>query len=720
MSIFEELRRRNVFRVGIAYVVVGWLVTQVLEVVLESFGSPDWVMKTVLVVLAAGLPIALIFAWAFEMTPEGIKKEKDVDRSQSITQKTGRKLDFAIIFILLAALGYFAWDKFVLTPAQQAELTASTQLDEAAAAESTEKSIAVLPFVNMSSDAEQEYFSDGISEEILNALAKVKELQVAGRTSSFAFKGQNQDLRLIGATLGVDHILEGSVRKSGTTVRITAQLIQVDSGFHLWSETYDRELIDVFAIQDEIATAILKELKATLLEGEETAVKVARADPKAYEMYLLARQRLYERTEPTIEFAADLLDRAIAIDPEYAPAYAQRGIATLLLSEGAGAYGEIPLAQAQAQGRLYLDKALELDPMLAEAWAGLGLYYLGEPTVVSWQQGIEVLQKALALNPALMDASNWLNNTYMLLGRPGAARQVVMDMIERDPLYRPGIRNAINSFNLFGQQEQALAHLDKIRPLIPNDPTIQSSEAAIYWTLGNLAQSTALNDSALVVQSSNSVARLTRSALWINAHQYERAVTEGEEWHPIFALTFLGRDEEASILAFKRADELSDVATLFTFLNISDRPQELIDYLEQRWPDLDSVREEFPPYGGLGDMIMLDVALAYSRAGNQQRFNEALDLAATVHENLKNQGVKRTFFLMNESSRQSLAGNQEGSLDYLDRDISGGLSTASRITQRWPYLEPLEGNPRFEAIQARMIEHLNRERVQLGLEPVTT
>jgi TolB-like protein len=722
--LFEELKRRNVFKVGTAYVVLAWLLAQITDVFLEPFGAPDWVIKTILLVLVAGFPLALFFAWAFEMTPEGIKKERDVDRSQSITHETGLKLNLAIIFILVLALGYFAFDKFVLGPERDAELIRVTEDIQAETAgpganAAPEKSIAVLPFVNMSDDAGNEYFSDGISEEILNSLARVKELKVAGRTSSFAFKGQNQDLRQIGDALGVDHILEGSVRKAGAKVRITAQLIQVDDGFHLWSDTYDRELTDIFAIQDEIATAILVQLKAHLLDGEQAVVTTARADSQAYELYLLAKQRMYERTGPTIQSAAELLDRAIAIDPEYAPAYAQRGIATLLLKEGIGAYGEIPHEQAQSQGKLYLDKALDLDPELAEAWAGLGLFYLGQPTATSWKQGVEVLKKALTLNPGLIDANNWLNNICQGLGQPAEGYKVVMAMVERDPLYRPGVRNAINGFNMFGQPEQALAHLDRVRPLIPNDSTIYSSQAAVMRFQGRIAEGAALAESAVELQSSNSVARGTRSFLWMDSHQYERVAAEGKEWLPIFALTELGRTEEASILAFRRAEEQADVGTLFSFLNITGRSDELVTYLENRWQSLDALREDFPPYSGLGDFLMLDVALAYSRVGNQQRFDEALSQVRIVHDDLKAQGVNNMVFFMNEASYQALAGNLQESLDHLDQAITRGLVTTTRIARGWPGLKPLEGDPRFEAIQTRMIEHLNAERAALGLEPVT-
>jgi TolB-like protein/Tfp pilus assembly protein PilF len=720
MSLIQELKRRNVFKVGIAYVITAWLVAQIADLVLDNIESPAWVMKTLMLVLALGFPFALLFAWAFELTPEGIKKEKDVDRTQSITHVTGRKLDFTIIAVLVLALAYFVWESQKgpdpVSQAQSDRVSGAVngKLDPTP----LEKSIAVLPFVNMSSDPEQEYFSDGISEEILNALAKVKGLQVSGRTSSFAFKGENQDLRLIGETLGVNHILEGSVRKSGNTVRITAQLIRVDNGFHLWSDTYDRELDNVFAIQDEIARNILQQLKATLLEGEESAVTAARTNTEAYDLYLLAKQRMYERTGPTIEAAADLLDKAIAIDPEYAPAYAQRGIATLLLSEGSGAYGEIPQQQAQAQSKLYLDKALQLDPELAEAWAGMGLHYIDQPKP-DLAQATEVLQKALAMNPGLIDASNWLHNALQALGKPGEAGRVVMDMIGRDPLYRPGIRNAVNHFITFGKQDEAFAYLERIRPLIPNDAVIQSSEAAIRNSLGQMSQAAALIDSAVALQPSNSVARLTRSFTWMDTHQYERVAAEGEEWHPVFALTHLGRTEEASILAFKRAEEQADVGSLFTFLNVTGRSDELIAYLEERWPDLDALRQDFPPYGGLGDFIMLDVALAYSRAGNTERFDDAMRRIESVHQELLSQGVKNSVFFMSEAAYLALAGDRNGSMDYLERAVDLGASTSERMAFDWPQLAPLEGDPRFEAIQARMMEHVNSERQKLGLEPAT-
>jgi TolB-like protein len=732
MSFIEELKRRNVFKVGAAYIVMAWLLAQGVDVFLENFGAPDWVIKTVLLLLVAGLPIALFFAWAFELTPEGIKKEKDVDRSQSITNETGRKLDYAIIGVLLLALGWFAYDKFVpgdapvsadvggrLAAEQDPGREQGSLLQKDAADKTSAKSIAVLPFVNMSSDPEQEYFSDGISEEILNALAKVKDLKVAGRTSSFAFKGENQDLRVIGEALGVENILEGSVRKSGDKVRITAQLIQVDDGFHLWSESYDREMTDVFEIQDEIANAILEQLKLHLLDEQPQLVETTRANTEAYDLYLLAKQRMYERTGPTIESAVELLDRAIAIDPNYAPAYAQRGIAALLLREGVGSYGNIPKDQALTQGKLYLDKALQLDPELAEAWAGMGLYHNSRPLGV--EESEAPLRKALELNPGMMDASNWLYISLNALGRPLDAKDVVEQMIERDPLYRPGVRNAINSFVWFGEYDKAEAYIERIRPLIPNDATILSSQAAINFDQGHYAQSMQQADQAIALQPSNSVARITRGFNLMATQQLDRLLEEGEEWQPIIALTLLDRTEEASLLAFKRAEQMADAGTLFNVLNLAGRSAEMVEYLEERWPNLDALEKDFPPWAGTGHLMMLDVALAYSRTGNEDRFNDAQARTRRTHTSLTDQGIDNPLFYMSEASYYAMAGNPDTSLEFLDRAISRGfISTATPITREFPYLKSLEGDPRYEAIQVRMIEHLNAERAELGLEPVNT
>ncbi len=272
MNLLAELRRRNVIRMAGLYLVGAWLITQVAGTILPMFDAPDWVARTVVVLLAIGFIPALVISWVFELTPDGLRREDEValaEPSDSTEPSTARRMNQMIVVVMALALGYFAFDKFVLVPGRENASEASAKVseppDSALAVRASQpdaakaidaKSIAVLAFVNMSADKNNEYFSDGVAEEILNALTKIDDLKVAGRTSSFYFKGRNETINTIGSTLGVAHVLEGSVRKQGDKVRITAQLIRAKDGFHLWSETYDGDLKDVFALQEKIAQAI--------------------------------------------------------------------------------------------------------------------------------------------------------------------------------------------------------------------------------------------------------------------------------------------------------------------------------------------------------------------------------------------------------------------------------------------------------------------------------
>jgi TolB-like protein len=468
MSLFKELRRRNVLKVAAAYLVVSWLIMQVADVLVPALRLPEWVLTATLYFLVVGFFPAMILAWAFELTPDGIRREQDVDRDESITSHTGRKLDFMIIGLLAIAVVYLLVDKFVLVDALV------TPPDSTAdATKDATPSIAVLPFANMSGDAENEYFSDGVSEEILNALAKVKELKVAGRTSSFAFKGRNEDLRLIGQTLDVTHILEGSVRKAGNTVRVTAQLIAVADGYHLWSETWDRELTDIFAIQDEIAGAILAALKSELV-GEEL-VSATRTDPQVYDNYLQAKQLIISRAGPNLEQARALLDAAIARDEAFAPAWAQRGILASLQS--VQQYGTIPFAESQAMARRDLDRALALDPELDEALAGLGLWYSNAGGPDNMAQAKHYLEQALSINPSLSNASNWLNTVLTSEYRAADSLAVLESLLARDPLYPPMWANLELAYNRIGQPERVEALLERMRPLMGGHPIFTMVES---------------------------------------------------------------------------------------------------------------------------------------------------------------------------------------------------------------------------------------------------
>jgi TolB-like protein/lipoprotein NlpI len=719
MSFFKELKRRNVVRVAIAYLITAWLLLQIIDLVLENINAPDWVMQVFMLAIGVGFPVALILAWAFEMTPEGIKRERDVDRAKSITRQTGRKLDFAIIGVLAIGLVYFAWESRFSDapeeiPSDSDAIPAETSAIPAESGDSKRqpKSIAVLPFVNMSDDAGNEYFSDGISEEILNALARVKELKVAGRTSSFAFKGQQQDLRQIGDTLGVEHILEGSVRKAGTKVRITAQLIQVEDGFHLWSDTFDRELTDVFAIQDEIASAILAQLKAQLLD-EEVAFVSTPTDTRAYDLYLLARQRIYERNRLALEAAVELLDSAIAIDPEYAPAYAQRGIATLLLVEDQ--YGNLPQEQSDPLGKKFLDQALALDPDLAEALAGTGLYHLNRPR--EHEQTIEFLHRALAINPNMIDASNWLQIAYRYSGRPGEAIPIVEDMIDRDPLYRPGLGNAMQVYIMLGQQDKALALIEKVRPFMPNDPHLLNFRANVHYSLGELQEGLVLAERALRQAPDDGMFRgSVGGGLW-QTHQYERLAELGIPFARAYALDVLGRTEEAMMIAYEEAGK-GNIGSLVSFLNINGRSDDLIRFFDERWTDLDTFEADYPS-DEEGHWLMLEMALAWSRAGDEERFTNAMRRIRAAHDALQSAGIRHRSFLVNEAMYFSLGGDHEQALTRLELAVNNGFIGDLRLSRGFPAFAALESDPRYQAIQSRMIENLNTQRAALGLEAAT-
>jgi TolB-like protein len=434
MSLYNELKRRNVFRVAIAYLAGAWLLIEVTETLFPIYGLSDATIRLVVTLLAIGFPILLIFSWVFELTPEGLKLEKDIDRSVSVTHHTGKKLDRTIIVLLALALGYFAFDKFVLEPARDAELVEETaqQTRSHVLLESFgDNSIAVLPFVNMSSDPEQEYFSDGMSEELLNLLSKIPGLRVISRSSSFTFKGKDIDIPTIAAQLNVAYILEGSVRKAGNQVRITAQLIEARSDTHLWSETYDRNLEDIFAIQDEISGQIVGELKIALGTGEHEVISHAQKPTdnlEAYELFLRGRYLWQRRGKDNILHAIDLFEQATELDPQFARAWSSLAAThfTLPTYSAAPTSEHYPLAASAAQ------KALTQDDSLAEAYAVLG----GLADVDKrWAEGEMLYLRAIASEPMDSTAHLWYGEHLMELGRLHEGLEETLIAYQLDPLH---------------------------------------------------------------------------------------------------------------------------------------------------------------------------------------------------------------------------------------------------------------------------------------------
>ena len=459
-SVWGELKRRNVVRVGIAYAIVAWLLLQVADVVLDNIGAPAWVFQVILLLLVIGFPVAIIFAWAFELTPEGIKKEKDVDRSESITHLTGRKLDFTIIGVLAVAVAYFVSEKIFWSDDVVTELPVETSVGAGA---EVAKTIAVLPFVNMSGDVDQEYFSDGITEEILNALAGIRELAVTSRTSAFAFKGKSLSIPRIAAELGVAHVLEGSVRRSGNQLRITAQLIEVESDKHLWSESYDRELTDIFAVQDEISENIAAALKVNLLGVPVVHPDSRGVNPEAYDAYLHGLQQKAISTFESIANAERYFEQSIEIDPLFVRAYAGLGWSY----EEQSNQGSVSIDDNLPKIRDVVRRGLEIDPDNA------GLIGLAAQLAFlngDLEQAELGFRRAITLDPPHFSVWNRYADTLWKQGRIAEAAQIQTDWLDGDPLNPEAIVANAFSHQFRGNFEDAFATTSRLRAIAPDNP----------------------------------------------------------------------------------------------------------------------------------------------------------------------------------------------------------------------------------------------------------
>jgi TolB-like protein len=418
LSFFSELKRRNVIRVGVTYLVASWLLLQITDVLSTILELPPSAGKLIFVVLVIGLIPTLIISWVYEMTSDGLKRDSEVVTDESITLHTARRLDRITIVLLLIVGGIVVADRFIPEPGEPIAVvepdsgneaatssgqpaTISAPIDSSVAADNRQ-SVAVMPFVNMSDDESNEYFSDGISEELLNVLVRVRSLRVPSRTSSFTFKGSDKRLSEIGQELGVAHVLEGSVRKDGERIRVTAQLIEVATDTHLWSETYTRKLDDIFAVQDEIAQAIVEALQLTLSGADQKTLSVhSTSNVDAYNQYLLGRHLWNQRSAQSLQEAVSSLQKAIELDPGYDQAWAALADAYVMIPEYAGGSIEefIPLAREATA------KALAINPNSARALAASG--YMKTNFGYDWEGARSDFERAIMLEPGYATAHQW-------------------------------------------------------------------------------------------------------------------------------------------------------------------------------------------------------------------------------------------------------------------------------------------------------------------------
>ncbi len=415
-ELFGELKRRNVYKVAVAYAVVGWLLIQVATQVFPFLEIPNWAIRLVIFVAALGFPIAVVIAWAFELTPEGIKRAEAADAAR---QHSRGGIWIVVVAVAAAlSLGIFLLGRYTAGhgTSQVSEVTTG----------SPEKSIAVLPLINESGDPKDEYFSDGLSEELIAALAQISGLKVIGRSSSFRFKDRKDEPKTIGEKLGVSTLLDGTVRKQGDRVRIVAELVNAADGIQLWTRTFDRQLKDIFAVQEEIARAVAESLKVTLL-GSDSAQKSAPKNVEAHNAYLQGHFHLVRRNVEDFRQAIGYYDQAIQLDPEYALAYAERAEAWTFLGD---LTGQRPTAYPKAQSDA--EKAVVIAPALAEARAALGWVRC----FADWKfaDGLIELKRAKELSPTNPTANDLLARIVSYLGRIDEAERQARHAVELDPL----------------------------------------------------------------------------------------------------------------------------------------------------------------------------------------------------------------------------------------------------------------------------------------------
>ncbi len=486
MQLFKELQRRNVFRVAIGYIVSSWLIAQVADLVLENIGAPDWVMQSLMLLLALGFPVVVFFAWAFEVTPEGIRRESEVDRSHSGAQVTSRKLDRAILFLLLLALGYFAYDKFVLDPQRDAALVESTKLQEnslqtdellVAREEAPPRTgppmLAVLPFVSSSMGGDSEFFASGIHDDLLTQLAQVQSIRVISRTSVLEYRDTTRNIREIGKALGADAVLEGGVQSAGDRIRINAQLIDARTDEHMWAQTYDRELstTSIFEVQTEIARAITSALQATLTKQESTQLAVLPTENMAaYRAYHRAMELRDSRESYDYVAFRQALEEAVTLDPLFTRAWAE--LVGALSQESFGLDADDTLPQAEEA----LEQIRALAPESADFLIAQGYYtyYILEDLDLAHQQ----IKAALALRPSdarIVELKSWIERRMGDFGgriesirlartldprNPKWTRQLVLDLI-----IAHRYREAGSEIDDAGFRDYALSYWDSVLEL---------------------------------------------------------------------------------------------------------------------------------------------------------------------------------------------------------------------------------------------------------------
>jgi len=707
LSLFNELKRRNVFRVGIAYVVVAWLIMQVSDVVLSNIESPDWVFRVILLVLAIGFPLILLFAWAFEMTPEGLKREGEVERTESITPQTGKKLDRTIIAVMALALIYFAYDKFVAGNDETAGpvQVAAGEMDTPLTHEEQQKSIAVLPLANRSAREEDQFFTDGIHDDLLTQLAKIASLKVISRTSVMRYRDTELSIPEIADQLGVTTILEGGIQRSGEQVRINVQLIEAETDKHLWAETYDRQLSaeNLFTIQSEITLKITEALKATLTPEEVARIgEQPTENLEAYQEFMKGQQLLALRTVAAIEEGKTHFERAIELDAGFSKASVGLANAYHLLFEYAGT----PEAESLVPAMDLLNRALEISPDLGEAYMVRGEIYRHE-------QELELSEadfvRALELIPGNPSAMHWFSFLRAEQGLEEEANALIRRAHQLDPMSRViHINFAMQPF-WKGNDEEALAELNRVKMLHPEYPASFSYEAWINYSHGDPVGALRANLKVLELDPRSSRGGFNCfNYLSLNAFETTRECISKYDgprsMRRVFMqvmLYLLDGDRQAALTLLELTKELDGDPEWHAAAALAARDFQMARpaYEEDHTEWFDSA---IPVEVDGGDVDhAVDTALILLDSGEPERADLLLNAALeTMRPLQRNRGA--TSFGFSDAQAYALLGQTESALGALEEAAAVEYLSGWQSLKFLPHYDSIRDDPRFTAAVDRL------------------
>jgi TolB-like protein/cytochrome c-type biogenesis protein CcmH/NrfG len=719
----KELQRRNVFRAVAAYIVLGWLLLQVAGGLEDALSLPPWFDTIIAAALAIGLPIVIVVSWVYEITPEGLQKTRYVADHQSIAPDTGRRLNYITVAGIAVLLGVVIADRFVSRPGADSapSITTAESTATGAALSASSKSIAVLPFVAMTASQDDEFFADGLSEEVLNVLAQIEGLKVAGRTSAFYYKGKNEDLRTIAEALGVANILEGSVRRSGNRLRVTAQLIKADDGFHLWSETYDRDDGDIFVIQDEIASNVAHALQTRILGTTQPASGGSEKSAEAQNLYLIAQAAMARRTLFDVRRARDLYAQSSVLDPanpKYLAGYAHAVAIQYWNSR------DILADEAIREAGTAMKKALNLGVPSADTLAIAGLVEelraltASDPDAKT--RAMDYYQRAVALDPKNILALQWLASIYLDIRQPAMAREGFEKVVELDPLNTLALSGLANAYFGLGLYDQARQHLFRMQSLYSDLGMIYRYLSFIEYQTGRMDKSLFWMQKAIAAEPEPLMLYLISSGYtsigWadeaLEAAERYRQSSDGID---IARLVQAQLDRNFDSIAvestevFKKTGE-SDFAVLSSWAEaIAGRCEASIAVLESQYPSLKGEIIEYMDNDDLLDAVLL--AHCNAETGNAP---ESLRLTrALLTSDLLSADALRAApgLKLVRTAALAVAGDKRAALDGIAAiDISTMPLAISKIAL------PIDELPVFESLydESTFRNYATQERYQIS------